>query len=553
MGKLLEGVVPYMQEDAARYERLRWWPGLTLGDLLDRAADVYPEKEGFVDGKGRLSFEEARTRTNRLAVGLMNMGISPQDRVLVQVPNWNEFVLAYFAVQKIGAVAVLLIDRFRQYEIGHLVRLTGATAWIVSEKFKKTEYLPIVNDVVKEHPGLKNVILVRSQGHDRFPSMERIIEENAPDHAGMAELARRRPDPDMVAHMGPTGGTTGLPKLVPRTHNSLICGAIYAALAWEVHMQDVCILAGPIGHDLTFTKGLCGILCTLGKTVFLDDMQPREICETIQREKATAIVLVPTLAKRLIDYEKLKEYDLGSLKKIHCGGGMSHPDLIRQVATELKCHYLNGYGGTEGMSLLARLYYTLDQKCFTVGKPTCPYDTYKVVGPDGKTLPPNTDGELLVKGPGMFTGYYKAPQENANAFTEDGFFRTGDVARIDGNGLISITGRIKEMINRGGESISATEIERLIGSHPEVALVAVIPMPDPVFGEKVCAYIQPKPQASLTFEKVIAYLRERKASVLQLPERVEFVEAIPLTKVQKVDKRALREDIRKKLGAAQAS
>jgi 2,3-dihydroxybenzoate-AMP ligase/mycobactin salicyl-AMP ligase len=548
MSKLLEGVTPYMQQDAAVYEKLRWWPGLTLGDLLDRAADIYPEKEGFVDGKSRLTFEEARDKTNRLAISLMNIGISPQDRVLVQVPNWNEFVLAYFAVQKIGAIAVLLIDRFRQYEISHLVQLTGATSWLVSEKFKKTDYLPVVNDVVRERPQLKNVVLVRSNGYDRYLSMERLIEENAPDSENLARLAQRRPDPNMVAHMGPTGGTTGLPKLVPRTHNSLVCSIQYAALAWEVHMQDVCILVSPIGHDLTFTKGLCAVLSTLGKTVFLDAMQPEDICETIHREKATSIVLVPTIAKRLIDYEKLRDYDLSSLKKIHCGGGVSHPDLIRQVSQELKCHYLNGYGGTEGMTLLARLYYSLDQKCFTNGKPTCPYDTYKVVSPDGKTLPPDTDGELLVKGPGMFTGYYKAPAENANAFTADGFFRTGDVARIDRNGLITITGRIKEMINRGGESISATEIERLIGGHSEVALVAVIPMPDPVFGERVCAYIQPKPRASLSFEKIISYLKERKASVLQLPERIEFVEAIPLTKAQKVDKRALVEDIKRKLG-----
>lgn len=548
MGELLEGVNPYMKGDAAMYEELRWWPGLTLGDLLDRAADVYPEKEAFVDGKSRLSFEEARDKTNRLAIGLMNIGISPQDRVLVQVPNWNEFVLAYFAVQKIGAIAVLMIDRYRQYEISHLVQLTGATSWILSEKFKKTDYLPVVDDVVKERSQMKNVVLVRSEGHGRYLSMERLIEESAPDKDGLARLAKRRPDPNMVAHMGPTGGTTGLPKVVPRTHNSLICGMVYAALSWELHMQDVTILAGPIGHDLTFTKGLCGVLTTLGKTVFLDDMKPEEICKTIKREKATGIVLVPTLAKRLIDYEKLRDHDLSSLKKIHCGGGISHPDLIKQVSEELKCHYLNGYGGTEGMSLLCRLYYSLDQKRFTNGKPTCPYDIYKVVSPDGKTLPPGSDGELLVKGPGMFTGYYKAPEENAGAFTPDGFFRTGDVARIDQKGVVTITGRIKEMINRGGESISATQIERLIGSHPEVALVAVIPMPDPVFGERVCAYVQPKAGARLSFEKIISYLKEQKASVLQLPERMEFVEAIPLTKVQKVDKRALMVDIKKKLG-----
>jgi non-ribosomal peptide synthetase component E (peptide arylation enzyme) len=172
-----------------------------------------------------------------------------------------------------------------------------------------------------------------------------------------------------------------------------------------------------------------------------------------------------------------------------------------------------------------------------------------VVSPDGKELPPNTTGELMIKGPGVFTGYYKAPEENAKVFNEEGFFRTGDLAVIDEKGVITLTGRIKEMINRGGESISATEIEKLIVSHPEVNIVAVVPMPDPVFGERVCAYIQPKPGASLSFEKIIAYLKEKKASVLQLPERIEFIETMPFTKAEKVDKKLLREDIERKLKA----
>ena len=162
MTGFLEGFIPYRKEDAEKYNRLRWWSGLTFGDLLDKAADVYPDKEAFVDGRNRLTYKEAREKTNRLAIGLMDLGIAPRDRVLVQFPNWNEFVFAYFAVQKIGGVAVLLIDRYRQYEIGHLIQLTGATSWIVAEKYKKTDYLPIVEDVIKENPQLKNIILARS-------------------------------------------------------------------------------------------------------------------------------------------------------------------------------------------------------------------------------------------------------------------------------------------------------------------------------------------------------------------------------------------------------
>jgi 2,3-dihydroxybenzoate-AMP ligase/mycobactin salicyl-AMP ligase len=545
--KMLEGFIPYKREDVEKYEKFRWWPGLTLGDLLDKAADIYPDKEAFVDEQSRFTYAQARDKTNRLAVGLLGLGIQPQDRVLVQVPNWNEFLFAYFAVQKIGAVAVLLIDRYRQYEIGYLVQLTGATSWIVAEKYKKTDYLPIVEDVLKERPQLKNVILARSKGHGRLLSMENLMDKVRMDKADLRNLSERRPDPNQVAHMGPTGGTTGLPKVVPRTHNSLVCAVEYAARSWEMDIHDTTLLAGPIGHDLTFTKGICGSLFALGKAVFLDSMEMTDICQTIQRERVTAIVWVPTLAKRLTDFEGRKDYDLSSLKRMHCGGGASLPDVIKGVREKLNCAFFNGYGGTEGQTTIPRSGDSLESLINTVGKPTCPYDTYKAVTPEGKELPPNHPGELMIKGPGVFTGYYRAPEENAKVFDEAGFFRTGDLARIDEKGYVTLTGRIKEMINRGGESISATEIEKLIIGHPDVALVAVIPMPDPMLGEKVCAYIQPKVGANLSFEKIISYLKGKKASVQQLPERIEFIDTMPVTKAEKIDKKALREDIEKKL------
>jgi non-ribosomal peptide synthetase component E (peptide arylation enzyme) len=183
-----------------------------------------------------------------------------------------------------------------------------------------------------------------------------------------------------------------------------------------------------------------------------------------------------------------------------------------------------------------------------VGKPTCPYDSYKVVDKEGKALPVNTPGELLIKGPGVFTGYYRNPEENEKMFDQEGYFKTGDVAKIDQHGNIALVGRIKEMINRGGESISAVEVEKLIIDHPDVMFVAAVPMPDPEMGERVCAYIQPKPGARLHFNDILSFLKERKASVLHFPERIEFVDAMPFTKAEKIDKAALVKDIEKKLG-----
>ena len=552
MAKVLEGFVPYKKEEAEKYNKFRWWSGLTFGDILDRAADIHPEKEAFVDRKTRLTYGEAREKMNKLAIGLMDLGIQPLDRVLVQLPNWNEFVFAYFALQKIGAITVLLIERYRQFEINRLISITGATAWIVASRYKKTNYVPIINDVLKEHPELKNVITVRREGDQQpFTSLESLIEEAELTEVNLARLADRRPDPMQVAHMGPTGGTTGDPKIVPRTHNSLINGVEYCSKSWEQSNQDINLIAGPISHDLTFSKGFIGSIITLGKVIFLDTTNDKDICETIEQEKITSIIWVPTLAQRMLQYEDLDKHDLSSLKKMHSAGGASHPDLVKDVTEKLKMKFYNGYGATEGMTTITRTTDDLETICTTVGRPTCPYDTYKVIDKDGNELPPDTQGELVVKGPGVFTGYYNNPEENKEAFTRDGFFRTGDTAKIDGKGYITLTGRIKEMINRGGESISATEIERLITRHPDVAAVAVIPMSDPLMGERVCAYIQPKTGAQLTFDEIISFLKGQKASVLQLPERVEFIDAIPYTGAQKMDKRSLREDIEKKLQVAE--
>ncbi len=552
MGNLLEGFTPYSKEDAEKYNKFRWWSGLAFGDILDRAADIHPEKEAFVDRKTRLTYGEARENTNKLAIGLMDLGIQPLDRVLVQLPNWHEFVFAYFALQKIGAIPVLLIDRYRQFEINHLTSLAGATSWIVASRYRKTDYVPIINDVLKECPGLKNVITVRGEGDQKpFSSLERLIAEAELTEHNLARLATRRPDPMQVAHMGPTGGTTGAPKIVPRTHNSLTNGIEYCSQSWEQSNQDINLLAGPVGHDLTFSKCLIGSIITMGKIIFLDPTDDKEICDTIEREKITSIVWVPTLGQRLLQYGDLDKHDLSSLKKMHSAGGASHPDLVKDVTEKLHMKFYNGYGATEGMTTITRTTDDLETICTTVGRPTCPYDTYKVIDKDGNELPPNTQGELVLKGPGVFTGYYNNPEENKEAFTKDGFFRTGDVVKIDEKGYITLTGRIKEMINRGGESISATEIERLINRHPDVAAVAVIPMPDPIMGERACAYIEPKAGAQLSFEEIISFLRGQKASVLQLPERIEFIDAIPYTGAQKLDKRFMREDIEKKLKAAE--
>ncbi len=547
MTSYLEGFTPYKKEDADKYNRLGWWPGLTYGDILDKAADIYPDKEALVDRDTRLTYKQVQEKTNRLAIGFIDLGIRPLDRVLVQLPNWAEFIFTVFALQKIGAIPTLLIARHRQIEINHLLQLTGAKAWIVAERYHKVDYLPIIDDVLQRNPQIQNIVLVRAAHNESFTKMEALIQHAELTDDKLALLADLRPDPMQVAHMGPTGGTTGLPKAAPRTHNDYLCRVEYAARACEFNNQDICLVAAPAGHDLTFSMAICLTIFTFGKLVMLDSFEPQAVCQIVEREKVTAIVWVPTLAARLVQFADLKEYDLRSLRKMHCGGGVSSPELIKAVHKKLNCVFFNGYGGTEGMSLLTRPHYSLERVCSSVGIPTCPYDSYKIVDQNGNELPPDTPGELIVKGPGIFTGYYKMPQENEKVFDQNGYFRTGDQAMINAQGDFVLTGRIKEMINRGGESISATDIENLMIAHPDILAVAVVPMPDPEMGERACAYLQLKPGIELGFEAIISYLKGRGASVLQLPERIEFVDAMPYTKAEKIDKQALLKDIKKKV------
>jgi non-ribosomal peptide synthetase component E (peptide arylation enzyme) len=246
----------------------------------------------------------------------------------------------------------------------------------------------------------------------------------------------------------------------------------------------------------------------------------------------------------------LDSYDLTSLKKISLGGAPSTPELLKSAYEKLKCLVINAFGSSEGTNISTRPGDSMEVILGSVGRPACPYDTIKIIDETGAEVPPLAEGELVSKGPGIFTGYFRSAEENAETFTSDGFFKTGDKARKDLAGNITITGRIKDIINRGGEKISALDIENRMSEHPAVREAAVVGMPDAVLGERICAYVVLTPGSTLTFEEIVAFLKERGASVQQLPERVECVSELPVTKIGKIDKKVLREDIKGRINAS---
>ena len=543
----IEGFTEYVKEDRELYNKRRWWLGMTWGDMFDKATDIYPHKIGLVDGVGQWSYSQLRDKVDRLAMSFMKLGIKPKDWVLLQFPNWHEYIITFFAMQKIGALTVLLIPRHNQSEINHLCALTKPVAWVVPKQYGKIDYQPIIDDVIRENPQLKHVIHVRAESDGSCPTLDELIETTELSEKNLKALDERRPDPDEVSHIMPTGGTTGLPKASVRTHNCYICNIEYHSRAWELTCNDTIMVITPVGHSMAMHWGIGAAFLNFSKLVLLDSVQPEDICKCIQEEAVTAIPSVPALVTRVLTMENLDSYNLSSLRTISLGGAPSTPELIRNVHEKLKCTVVNGFGSSEGTNTATRPGDSIEIICNSVGRKVCPYDTIKIIDESGKEVPPGIEGELVSKGPGIFTGYFKSFEENSQIFTPDGFFKTGDKARKDHFGNITITGRIKDIINRGGEKISALDIENLLSAHPGIRETAVVGMPDQVLGERICAYVVPMQGSQPSFEEIVSFLKGRGASVQQLPERIEFVHELPVTKVGKVDKKALREDIAQRI------
>jgi 2,3-dihydroxybenzoate-AMP ligase/mycobactin salicyl-AMP ligase len=542
----IEGFTPYGKEEVEKYSSMRWWLGMTWGDIFNKHTDIYPDKIGLVDSTGRWTNRQLRQSVDKLAVSLMELGIQPKERVLLQLPNWNEFVISFIALQKIGAITVILIPRHNQTEINHICKLTEPVAWVLPEQYGKITYQPVIDDVLKENPRIQNIIQVRTQGKTPYHSLEKLTERGNLTSENEKALENRRPDPDEVSQILPTGGTTGLPKVSPRTHNCYMNNVEYHGYRWEITSQDTIMVVTPLGHNLSVHWGMAAALFFHAKLVLLDSVKPEDICEWIQRERVTAIPTVPALFARIVQMDDLHRFDLSSLKKISVGGAPSTPELVKSVHEKIGAQFVNGFGSVEGTCAGTRLGDSIDLICGSVGTPICPYDQLKVVDQNDKEAAVGVDGELVSKGPGIFTGYFKAA-EREKTFTKDGFFRTGDQARKDAEGNIWITGRIKDIIIRGGENISAVEIESMMSEYPGLVDSAVVGMPDRILGERVCAYVVVKPGAEVRLEELVTHLKGKGASVLQLPERIEIIEEIPMTKVGKVDKKYLREVIRKKL------
>jgi len=539
---MLDGVVRFPPEFAARYRAKGYWQDRSLRETFDQAFQRYADRLAIIDGEQAVTYRELDERATRLAINLLDEGLKPLDRVVVQLPNLVEFAYLYFALQKIGAIPILALPTHRFREMSQFAELSGAAACVTPDRSKDFDYRDLVNRMRRGNPALRMGIIL-GDTPPGFLSLKELVER--PSRTSAAVLKEIAIDPEDPAVFQLSGGTTGIPKLIPRSHNDYIYNSKLASAVTGVAADEIFLDVLPLAHNLPLAcPGLHGYLLHGGKFVLSNSTRSEDIFALIERHRVTHIAVVPALLIRLVNDPLITKFDLSSLRVIQSGGQRLQPEVRRRTKELIPgVTVQENFGMAEGMLMFVRFDDPEEVRMETVGRPLSPDDEVRLVDDDDKEVAPGEVGELLARGPYTLRGYFGVPEYNARAFTSDGFYRSGDLMRLHPSGNYIVEGRKKDLINRGGEKISAEEIENLILTHPAVQNVACVPMPDPVLGERMCAYVITRAGQSLTLQQLAVYLLEQEIAKHKLPERMEIVDEFPLSPFGKVSKRDLTERI----------
>lgn len=541
---MIDGFTPWPEEFVRRYEQAGYWQGRCLGDLPAEWARKWPGREALVADGRRISYSQLSETTDLLALRLLELGIAPQDRVIMQLPNVAEFVPLVFALFRIGALPVMALPAHREHEIGYLLGFAEAKAYAVPGRFRGFDYQEMAARLRDGPTGVGLVLVSGGDARDENVDLTALVDAAGDVKAARKRLAPMRPDPRDVAMFLLSGGTTGMPKLIPRTHDDYIYNLTESARLCEFDGDTVYLVNLPASHNFPFgCPGLLGTLANGGRVVMAESPRPEVCFPVIEREHVTVTAVVPAVAIQWMEAPERKTYDLASLRLLQVGGARMNPEAARRVRPTLGCALQQVFGMAEGLLNYTRLDDPEEVIVHTQGRPMSPGDEIRVVDAEGNDVAEGMPGELMTRGPYTLRGYFRAPEHNARAFTKDGFYRTGDVVRRDALGNLIVEGRDKDLINRGGEKISAEEIENLVLAHDAVLNAAAVAMPDRVMGERICVYVQLRSGHSLTLDELRTFMKGRNVAAFKLPERLEVVHSLPLTNVGKVNKKALRDDI----------
>lgn len=538
---MLDGFVPFPAEVAARYRAAGYWRDEPLRDVFSELFGRWSDRVALIDGDRSLTFADIEERAAHVACRLHDLGLRPRDVVLVQLPNVAEFAVLFVALQSLGAIPVLALPSHRHREISQFVRIGGAVATFTPRQSTHVDHVDIVRRVRDAERDLRLSIVLGEQDGlpEGFLSFEEL--EAGAATATPADLARLSIDPCDPALFLLSGGTTGIPKLIPRTHNDYAYNFRAASAACEVTGDDVLLDVLPIGHNFPLAcPGLLGFWLNGATVVFSTSTAPADVFALVERHHITHIHAVPALLIRWMSDPALDQHDLSSLRVIQSGGQRLQPEVRRRIEDLIaSVTVLENFGMAEGMLMLVRLDDPLDVRMETIGRPMSPDDEVQLIGDDGKPVADGEVGELAVRGPYTLRGYFGAPEHNQRAFTSDGFYLSGDLMFRHPSGSYVVAGRKKDLINRGGEKISAEEIENLLLTIPAIANVACVPYPDPLLGERMCACVITHGDATLELADIRLHLDGYEVAKHKWPERVVVLDELPLSPFGKVSKAAL--------------
>jgi len=537
--------IRFTQEMIDEYVTLGYWDSSLISDSWERNAALYPDEEAIVEEGTKVTWSQVKKQIDRLALGLLELGIKRDERVALQLYNCVELFLVRLACEKAGIVAVTMLPTFRHTEVTAILRHTEAVGIVFPWEFRKFDYFKMIQEIGSATPSLKYVFVIGDEVPEGAISVKEMAQQPLEEKYPPDYLDKTKFSAFETCQIATTTGTTNLPKCVEFASCVRQFTGRVIAKRLKVTHDDIVgafapVLAGGCFNEVYRAAPLVGAKIVLAKY-----FTPEEVLSLIEREKVTIAAFVPTVLVRVLEYPGFKNYDLSSLRVVKYGGAALLYDQSLKAWEQFGRPILPAYGGLD-FGTVSSSFVDDPQEALlkTIGKPLDGVET-KLVDEDDNEVPPGEMGELLVRGPHCEPGYYKN-SEAAEAW-RDGWFHTGDLASFDADGRLTIRGRHKDVIIRGGQNISPFEIEAMLLRHPKVLKTAVIGMPDPVMGEKACAYVVPKPGEKFNFPEMASYLKDEGMAPFKIPERLEIIDDLPLAGGIKVDKKRLRQDIERKL------
>ena len=520
-----------------RYTRSGHWGKETFYDILARRAHEHPDREALVDHRHRVTYREVLDRVERAAAGLRQLGIGAGDVVTIQLPNWVEFAYVFFACERVGAIANQIGPDFRSREVEYIVRFSESRAFVCPATFKGFDYVEMVRQL---RPGLTDVkaIIVLGGGGEGTVSLDEMIYGSTP----LPTVAPPPMDANEVMRMAFTSGTTGNPKGVTHSFNTTLPAGRILNAAMNVTEREVFLVYLPVGLNWGYLTLVQSIMAG-ARAVLLDRFSGRAALEAIERERVTFIPSAPASLIAMLNDPELDRFDLRSLRVVITGGASCPVETIRTFRARIPGHLIELYGMLEtGFHTFTRFEDDPEAVAGTIGRPA-PGMGLRIIDEHGGDVPRGAEGEIAADGPSVHLGYHNNPAANAELFTADGWFRTGDLGVMEPSGNVRIVGRLKEMINRGGKKFFPREIEEILYTHPRILHAAIVGVPDPRLGERNCLCVIPRAGAvAPSLDEVVGFLGGSVATY-KLPEEIELFEEFPFTPTGKIQRHALTRQV----------